>query len=109
MMTNNRELAAVFGVLVVAWIVWVFTSGAAGQCEMFTCLPVFIPTVLVLIFTPAVMSKARWTALGAVIAGVVAIIVSILGITGGEGYVPAVALVLSLLFTYFSFRAYRQK
>jgi len=66
----------------------------------------------VLIFTPVVMSKARWTALGAVVAGVIAIIAAILGlVTIPPSLVvgPGVGLVLALLFTYFSFRAYQQK
>jgi hypothetical protein len=107
-MANNRVLADPFGVLLVAWVLWVF-GGMGVPCLMPSCLLVLIPTLLVLIFTPAVVVKVRWTALGAIIAGLAVIIVCIVALAGGEGYVPGVALVLSLMFTYFSFRAYRQK
>jgi hypothetical protein len=118
-MTDNRELAAVFGVLAVAWILLAHTIGwyaqvaASGYVIISNELWIaFVTTVPILIFTPAVMSKARWTAPGAVIVGVIGIITSILGLTTTPMnlvYGPAVWFVLTLLFTYFSFRAYRQK
>jgi uncharacterized BrkB/YihY/UPF0761 family membrane protein len=72
----------------------------------------FVNALLVLIFTPLVMSKARWTALGATVVGVVSSIAHILGLVTfpmSVTYGPIVAIVLALLFTYFSFRAYKQK
>jgi hypothetical protein len=58
------------------------------------------------------MSKARWTALGATIAGVIKVIWHVIAVTQMPVsllYGPVVALVLALLFTYFSFRAYQEK
>lgn len=117
-MANSRSLAAAFGVLSVAWILLGYAVGyfaslgidATGQWI------VFVTTALMLVFTPAVMVKARWTALGAVVAGIINIIkhaAAVIGIPTSVPmsmiYGPVVSLVLALLFTYFSFQAYRQK
>jgi len=111
-MTNNRGLAAAFGVLIVAWILLGHTAGYFIGLSASTLWIDFITTLLVLIFTPAVMSKARWTALGAMIVGVINVIKDILGIVivpTSKAFGPAGGAVLALLFTYFSFRAYQQK
>jgi hypothetical protein len=111
-MTKNRELAATFGVLSVAWILLGHTTGYFIGLSASTVWTSSIATLLVLIFTPAVMSKARWTAAGAVIVGVINIITHIVGVTMipmSMAFGSVVAIVLALLFTYFSFRAYQQK
>jgi hypothetical protein len=111
-MTKNRELAAAFGVLSVAWILLGHTSGYFIGLSASNVWIDSVATLLVLIFTPAVMSKARWTAPGAVIVGVIDIIKDLRGtitMPMSMAFGPAVALVLALLFTYFSFRAYQQK
>lgn len=111
-MTNNRALAAAFGVLRVAWILLGHTTGYFIGLSASTLWIDFITTLLVLIFTPAVMSKARWTALGAVIVGAIDLIKDIGGLViapTSMAYGPAGALFLALVFTYFSFQAYRQK
>jgi hypothetical protein len=112
MMPNNRELAAAFGVLSVAWFLFGHTNGFFIGLPSLIIWTDFVTYLLMLIFTPAVMYKARWTALGAVVAGVIRIIRSILGLISlptSLVYGPAVALILALVFTYFSFRAYQQK
>lgn len=111
-MTNNRGLAAAFGVLIVAWILLGHSAGYFIGLSASTVWIDFITTLLVLIFTPAVMSKARWTALGAVVVGAINVIKDIGGLIIAPlsmAYGPAGALVLALVFTYFSFQAYRQK
>jgi len=111
-MPTNRELAAAIGVLTVAFVLLAYTAGLDVGLPVSTRWIALIANLLVLIFTPVVMSKARWTALGAVVAGVIAIIAAILGLaTIPPSLVvgPGVGLVLALLFTYFSFRAYQQK
>jgi hypothetical protein len=111
-MTKNREWAAAFGVLSVAWILLGHTTGYFIGLPASTLWTDFVATLLVLIFTPAVMSKASWTAPGAVIVGVINIITHILGIATmpmSMVFGPVVAIVLALLFTYLSFRAYQQK
>jgi len=113
-MTDNRVLAAAFGVLLVAWVLAAWTSGFFTRVSLpaSTLWIDFVVTLLVLIFTPAVMSKASWTAPGAVIVGVIKIITDVGGLTMlpmSMIYGPAIGLVLGLLFTYFSFRAYQKK
>jgi hypothetical protein len=111
-MTNNRELAAAFGVASVAWVLIGHSIGYYAYVPAFAIWVDFVVTLLVLIFTPAVMSKARWTALGAMIAGVIKVIWHVIAVTQMPVsllYGPVVALVLALLFTYFSFRAYQEK
>jgi hypothetical protein len=111
-MTNNRELAAAFGVASVAWILLGHSIGFFVGLPAFAIWMDFVITLLVLIFTPAVMLKARWTALSAMIVGVIKVIWHIVAVTQlpvSMLYGPVVALVLALLFTYFSFRAYQQK
>lgn len=109
---TNRELAAAFGVLIVAWDLFGYTIGFFSGFPASTLWMAFVVGLLVLIFTPAVMSEASWTAPGAVIVGVIKIVVDILGITMmpmSKVYGPVVSLVLVLVFTYFSFRAYQEK
>jgi uncharacterized BrkB/YihY/UPF0761 family membrane protein len=112
MMTKNRELAAAFGVLIVAWELVGHTIGFFIGLPAYALWFDFVIILLVLIFTPAVMKKTRWTAPGAVIVGVIKIMACILAATMlpmSKVYGPAVSLVLALLFTYFSFRAYQEK
>jgi hypothetical protein len=111
-MPNNRESAAAFGVLSVAWFMLGHSVGFFVGMSAFIIWTDFVTYLLVLIFTPAVMSKARWTALGAVTAGVIRIIRGILGLISlpmSLVHAPAIGIVLALGFTYFSFRAYQQK
>jgi hypothetical protein len=79
-MTNNRVLAAAFGVLSVAWILYGFTFGYFVGLPSSMLWTDFTATLLILIFTPAIMLKARWTALGAMIVGVIRIALGILGL-----------------------------
>jgi len=109
MMTNNRGLAAAFGVLIVAWILLGHSAGYFIGLSASTVWIDFITTLLILIFTPAVMLKARWTALGAVVVGAVNVIKNSLGVAmvpTSMAFAPALEGVFALLFTYFSFRAY---
>jgi hypothetical protein len=111
-MPTNREFAAAFGVISVAWVLLGFTIGFFVSMPASDIWMNFIVTLLVLIFTPAVMLKARWTVLGAVIVGVTRIVLEIAGLImlpSSLVYGPVVALVVALLFTYFSYRAYKQK
>ena len=78
-MTNNRLLVGTFGVLLVAWdLVNIADGFFVGSLSLMLWTAVAV-TLLILVFTPAVMLKARWTALGAVIAGVIRIITSAMG------------------------------
>jgi hypothetical protein len=72
-----------------------------------------------MIFTPALMVKARWTALGAMLVGVIVLTRPILRITAGLwdrlglffffAWPATILLLLALPFIYFSFRAYQEK
>ena len=110
-MPTSREWTAAFGILSVAWMLLGYAI------DFLVGYPIliwegFVNTLLVLIFTPLVMSKARWTALGATIVGVISAIAHLLGLATlpmNMAYGPIVSIILALLFTYFSYRAYKQK
>jgi hypothetical protein len=114
-MTNNRVLAAAFGVLLVGWFMIRHTLGFYTGVPAFLVWEDFVTYLLVLIFTPAVMSKTRWTAPGLMVAGAIRILMGLYGLytaltlAPSKAYGPGVAVVLALLITYFSFRAYREK
>ena len=110
-MPTNREWAASFGVLHVAWMLRGYTIGCLAGYSIIIWEG-FVNTLLVLIFTPLVMSKARWTAIGATIVGIVSAIAHILGLVTlpmSKAYGPVISIVLALFFAYFSYRAYKQK
>lgn len=118
-MANNRVLAAAFGVVIASYLLAALILGHTagtfvGMSPLLLWTVFFIAALPVLVFTPAVMLKFRWTAAGAIIAGLIRIIVAIsllanapLSVTIRFG--AAVGLILALFFTYFSFRAYREK
>ncbi len=114
-MPDNRVLAAAFGVLLVGWFMFRHALGFYIGVPTFFMWKDFVTFLLVLIFTPAVMSKARWTALGAVVVGAIRIIAGLYGLyaelisTMSRAYGPAISVVLALIFTYFAFRVYQQK
>ena len=111
-MPTNREWAAAFGVLTVAWVLFLFTIGFFAILSASELWANFIAVSLVLIFTPLVMLKARWTALGAMIVGVIRIMMEIGGmimLPSSLLYQPIVGLIVALFLTYFSYRAYKQK
>jgi len=113
-MPNNRVLAAAFGVINVGTFLLYWTVGIylpPNNLPEVTWSG-FVVYLLVMIFTPALMVKARWTALGALIVGVIAFIRPILRLTMVPIFRQGPALILLLLalpFIYFSFRAYREK
>jgi len=115
MKLNSRVLAAAFGVLLVGWFMLRHTLGFYIGVPAFLVWEDFVTYLLVLIFAPAVMSKARWTAPSAVVVGAINIIARLYGLYTAltlapeKAWGPAVASVLALLFTYFSFRAYQEK
>jgi len=112
-MSRNRDLAAAFGVLAVAWPFLGFATGYTAQyIPASVHLLEWALAVLVLIFIPLVRGTTRWTALGA---GIVGIIMAIWAISGffvvppGAAFAPAAELVFTALFAFFAFRAYREK
>ena len=114
MKLNNRVLAATFAVLLLGWFIIrlafyglaMYPNTAMGQYFRWQDFATYL---LVIIVTPAVMWKARWTALAALIVGVIRIIAGAMGLYAFMTYSPAVSLILALLMTYFSFRAYQEK
>jgi len=74
-MSGNRDLAAAFGVLAVAWPFLGFATGFEAQYLSASFqLVLGAVTLLILIFIPLVRSTTRWTALGAGIAGIIMVI-----------------------------------
>ena len=118
MMTNNRALAAAFGVINSGtWLLY-HTLGLFPYRWPDIIWSGFVVYLLVMIFTPALMVKARWTALGAMIVGVTTFMRPIVRIMSGlwdaltlaSGGRPSLILaILTLPFIYFSFRAYQEK
>jgi uncharacterized membrane protein YgaE (UPF0421/DUF939 family) len=119
-MTNNRALAAAFGVINSGTFLLYHTAGIFLPPNNFpeVIWSGFIVYLLVMIFTPALMVKARWTALGAMLVGVIVLTRPILRITAGfwdrltlffGGWAATILLLLALPFIYFSFRAYQEK
>jgi hypothetical protein len=114
MMPNNRALAATCAVLLLGWFIIrlgiyglaMYPNTVMGQYFRWQDFTTYL---LVLIFTPAVMWKARWTALGALVVGAIRILAGAIGLYVFMTYPPAVSLILALLMTYFSFRAYQEK
>jgi len=112
-MSRNRDLAAAFGVLAVAWP---FLGAATGYTARYVSTTALLLdwafAVLVLIFIPLVRGTTRWTALGAGIVGIIRAIFAILAIFVvplGAAFAPATELVFSVLLAFFAFRAYREK
>jgi hypothetical protein len=108
-MANNRVLAAAFGVLLVGWFTLRHTLGMYAAVAVWARWVDFVIYLLVLIFTPAVMWKARWTALGALVVAVITDVWYILVLVTAMSWTRVLTFVLALLFTYFSFRAYQEK
>jgi hypothetical protein len=109
-MPTSREFAAAFGVLIVGQVLAGLATGFfVGLSSSFVWVD-SITALLVLIFIPMVMLKARWTALGATIVGVIRFatrITALMELPASLWYGPVPALVLALFFTYFSFQAYQ--
>jgi len=112
-MSRNRDLAALFGVLVIAWGMLGTMMGFAAQyLPVHLHFPAWVLLVLILIFIPLVRGIARWTALGAVIVGVIGVIwflyeLTILPLSAAYG--PAIGVAFVDLFSFFAFRAYLEK
>ena len=112
-MSRNRDLAAVFGVLAVAWPLFGFATGFMAQYyPPWVQLVVWAVNVSIIIFLNMVRSTARWTALGAGIVGIIMVIWAVIEIvilppaaTTG----PAVNVVFGTLFTIFALLAYFEK
>ena len=111
-MSRNRDLAAAFGVLIVAWALLGFATGFAARYYPEALLVEWGLGVLLLVFIPLVRGVARWTALGAGIVGIIWAVWAALGLVTlptEAVHAPAVGLVFAALFAFFAFRAYLEK
>ena len=114
-MPSVRVLAAAFAVLLVAWFMIRQTLGFYRGVPAFFVWEDFVTYLLVLIFTPAVMSRARWGARGLTVAGAIRTLAGLYGLytaltlTPSKAYGPGIAVILAVLITYFSFRACQEK
>ncbi len=112
-MSRNRDLAAVFGVLAVAWPLYGFATGFMAQYyPPWVQLVVWAVNVSVITFLPLVRSTTRWTALGAGIVGTVLVVwavIEIVSLPPVAAMGPAVNVVFGALFVLFSLRAYIEK
>ena len=112
-MSKNRDLAAAFGVMLVALHSLAAMTGyfALHVPVKFHSL-VWILTVLILIFIPLIRGVARWTALGAAIAGIILVTWVLFELTflpPAAMFGPVLGLILAVLFIFFSLRAYLEK
>jgi hypothetical protein len=109
-MSRNRNLVAAFGVLLVAWgLLGALMGFVAQYIPAYFHFPLWILLVLILIFIPLIRGAERWTALGAGIVGTIVAIFELYELTilpSSAKFGPAVALVFSVLFAFFAFRAY---
>lgn len=112
-MSRNRDLAAAFGVLVVAWALLGAMMGFVAQyLPDYLHFPVWVVVVLILIFAPLARGAARWTALGSGIVGTIGVIWFIVELTIVPlevAYGPVLGLVFAVLSAFFAFRAYLEK
>ena len=112
-MSRNRDLAAAFGVLAIAWPLYGFATGFMAQYYPPSVrLVVWANNVSVIIFLPLVRSTARWTALGAGIVGIIMVmwaVIEIVILPPAATIGPAVNVVFGILFTLFALRAYFEK
>ena len=112
-MSRNRDLAAVFGVLAVAWPLFGFATDFMTQYyPPLVKLVVWAVNVSVISFLTLVRSTARWTALGAGIVGIIMVIwavIEILILPPAAMIGPAVNVVFGTLFALFAWRAYFEK
>jgi hypothetical protein len=112
-MSRNRDSAAAFGVMLVALHSLAAMTGYFAQhVPVKFHFLVWILTVLILIFIPLVRGTARWTALGAGIAGIILVIWILFELTflpPAAMFGPILGLVLAVFFAFFSFRAYLEK
>ena len=112
-MSINRNLAAVFGVLFVAWGLMGAIMGFVAQYVPTNLhFPLLVLLVLILIFIPLIRGVKRWTALGAGIVGIIVAISELIALTllpTSAAYGPGIALVFAVLFAFFAFRAYLEK
>lgn len=113
-MSRNRDLAATFGVALVALHSLAATIGYfTKHIPTDLHIPIWTLMVLILIFIPLLRGVARWTALGAVIAGIMVIILLLFELSAfvpaSEAFGPVLGLIFAILFTFFSFRAYLEK
>jgi hypothetical protein len=109
-MSRNRNLAAVFGVLLIAWgLLGAIMGFVAQHIPTNLHFPLWVLLVLILIFIPLIRGVKRWTALGAGIVGIIVAIFELNALTilpPSVAYGPAVGLVFAVLFAFFAFRAY---
>jgi hypothetical protein len=109
-MSRNRDLAAAFGVLAVAWPLYGFATGfMAHYYPPWVKLVVWAINVSVLIFLPLERSSARWTGLGAGIVGIIMAtwaVTEIVILPPAATIGPAVNVIFGALFALFALRAY---
>jgi hypothetical protein len=112
-MSRNRDLAAAFGVLAVAWPFVGFATGFEAQYLSASFqLVLGAVTLLILIFIPLVRRTARWTALGAGIAGIIMVIwvvIEIVTLPQLATRAPVLEVVFAGMFALFALRAYFEK
>ena len=112
-MPRNRDLAAAFGVLAVAWPLWGFATGVMAQYyPPWVQLVVWAVNVSIIVFLTLIKSTARWTALGAGVVGIIMVmwaVIEIVILPPAARFGPAVNVVFGALFALFSLRAYFEK
>jgi len=107
-----RDSAILFGVILLVWELITYVLGPAIGITLNSegYVITAVADALVLILVISLLVSARWAPTGAVIAGVVKLVTTLLGFIAGSAqsrisvslYEPIVVSILSLLFIFFS-------
>ncbi len=108
-MARDRDVAAAFMILRVAWSLLGFASGFFVQLPAEAGYRDFAILIPVLVFLPLIRSNIRWIALATGVIGVINLITALYSIVtfpAAFQFGPAISLIFILFFTFFALRAY---
>ncbi|MEE9164027.1 MAG: hypothetical protein V3U17_04475 [Thermoplasmata archaeon] len=103
---ENRDLAAAFMVLIVAWTMLGFAIGELQRASLFAGFNLLF-AILILVFIPLIRSGAPNTALAAGVIGALNfVVIGLAGVLTNVIFSNAVIAAFSAFYAFFAFRAY---